>query len=138
MTELLASYWWVVVLVLIVLMLVSQSSKAKAADSGRDPKRGFDVSQRAQCSTRAGGRCEYTVAGLWRCPLSGSHADHIVPHSRGGATSLANAAWTCQWHNLTKGARMPSTWFIHRLERRRRRYFPAGTDPLVNWRRQYH
>jgi 5-methylcytosine-specific restriction endonuclease McrA len=35
-------------------------------------------------------------------------ADHVVPHSKGGQTSLDNAQLLCRYHNRSKGAQIAS------------------------------
>lgn len=99
-----------------------------------DPQRAFSAAQRHRIHARAGKRCE--LESLWwlRCPAVGTHADHIHPHAKGGASSLANGASACAKHNLRKGAKVPSALAIWRLERRRRKYFPPGEPTEVNWR----
>lgn len=100
----------------------------------RDGQRLFDTAQRALIHSRAGGRCEHKHP-LWRrCPSPGTQADHIYPHARGGATTLANGQSLCQMHNARKGAKTPSAVYIWRLQRRRRKYFPPGQDVTVQWR----
>ena len=100
----------------------------------RDDQRLFDSSQRARIHARAGNRCEHKPLLWLRCSAKGTHADHVYPHSRGGPTILANAQSLCATHNLRKSASVPSRYYIWRLERRRRKYFPAGEDPSVQWR----
>jgi 5-methylcytosine-specific restriction endonuclease McrA len=31
-------------------------------------------------------------------------ADHVIPHSKGGQTSVVNAQLLCRYHNQQKGA----------------------------------
>ena len=91
----------------------------------RDPRRDFTAAERSAIFARAGGRCEHRGFVL-RCRRAAQHADHISPWATGGPTSVANAQALCARHNLSKGARRPSRWYIARLERARRRYFPPG------------
>ena len=48
---------------------------------------------------------------LYRCVSCGTHldltCDHIIPESRGGATTFENLQAMCRPCNLAKGARMP-------------------------------
>lgn len=99
----------------------------------RDPQRAFSAVQRQAIFARAGYRCEHQSL-FGRCTAAPTHADHIHPWSKGGATTLANGAATCARHNLRKGAKVPSGWSIRRLESRRRRYFPPGAPVEVSWR----
>jgi hypothetical protein len=100
----------------------------------RDTQRMFNSAQRRQLSKLCGGRCEHK-SWLWgRCRGPAEHADHIYPWSRGGSTTLGNGQMLCAWHNLTKGALIPSTLYIVRLERRRERYYPLDVNPRVEWR----
>lgn len=92
-----------------------------------DPVRLFSSEQRREIFARAGGRCEhFNLLGM-RCRRAPQHADHVYPHSKGGATSLVNAQALCAWHNERKGAKVPSRLAVARLEHRRRSYFPPGT-----------
>ena len=97
----------------------------------RDPQRTFAEAQRQAIFARAQHRCEHVSALGLRCRARPSHADHIHPWSKGGATTLANAQALCARHNLQKGSRVPSRWYVHRLERRRRSYFPPGEPESV-------
>ena len=98
-----------------------------------DDRRAFSPYERAEAKRLAGGRCEHSTL-TFRCRNSGMHADHIYPWSRGGATAMTNCQSLCQRHNLQKSARIPSRFYIARLARRRRRYFPADQQPVIEWR----
>ncbi|MHB8318126.1 MAG: HNH endonuclease [Acidimicrobiales bacterium] len=100
----------------------------------KDPQRSFTPAQRLAGFNRCGNRCEHISIFGRRCTAAPTHGDHIWPHSKGGATTLANFAGLCARHNLAKGSRTPSRWAISRLERRRRGYFPPGEPVEVNWR----
>lgn len=100
----------------------------------RDTQRLFDGAQRSLIHSRAGNRCEHKHPLWFRCRQVGNQADHVYPHSRGGATSLENAQSLCQPHNLRKSAKVPSPVYIWRLQRRRAKYFPAGHDVTVQRR----
>lgn len=119
-----------VIAAVIVALWVAGSSRGDRY--ARDPRRAFTPNQRLAASRRAGGRCEHSALGF-RCRQNGSHADHVVPWSRGGATELSNCQWLCQGHNLRKSNTVPSFVYLGRLERRRRRYFPAGEATQIVW-----
>ena len=98
----------------------------------RDPVRRFSGSQRAHILGRAGGRCEHYFLLLLRCPSrTDLQADHVHPHSRGGSTSTNNAQALCRTHNRAKNARIPFTWELRLLARRRVRYFPVTSHRVV-------
>src|SRR5699024_5042241 len=122
----------IVIAVVIVAVLVIAASPRRAG-TRKDPKRSFDATQRSRIHARAAHPCEHT-------PLIGSRrrrarvqAGHIYPDPRAGATSVANGQSLCAFHNRTKSALVPSRWYIARLERRRRAYFPPGERVEVNW-----
>lgn len=102
---------------------------------GRDPQRRFAGPTRAAVLARAGHRCEHQVLLLWRCPATSRlEVDHVHPHSRGGSTSLSNGQTLCAMHNRQKGARIPFTWELRLLTRRRARYAPPGMPTTVTRR----
>lgn len=107
--------------------------RAGSARVQRDPQRMFSAAQRVAIFRRAGNRCEHK-ATFGRCTAGPTHADHIYPWSKGGATTLANGAALCARHNLSKGARTPSGIYKWRLERSRRSYFPTGMPCDVVWK----
>lgn len=78
----------------------------------------FDTHQRRALLLASGRRC-----ALCATPLSpsGWHADHIVPHSKGGATDVLNGQALCATCNLKKGNAMPWT------------SLPAWTYDLRTW-----
>ncbi|MGY1741180.1 HNH endonuclease [Blastococcus sp. SYSU D01050] len=84
---------------------------------------------------RAGHRCEHHAWLFGRCTATQRlEADHVHPHSRGGATSLTNGQVLCRTHNSRKANRIPWTWELERLARRRQSYFPAGMSTVVHRR----
>lgn len=107
--------------------------RGKQSGDGKDGQRLFSSSQREEAKRRAGGRCEASTFGF-RCRKPGEHADHIYPHSKGGQTTMSNCQSLCAPHNLAKSAKIPSRFYMSRLVARRRRYFPAGVSPEVEWR----
>jgi HNH endonuclease len=58
-----------------------------------------------QVEARAAGRCEYC---RMHQSLQGAtfHVEHVVPRSRGGASTLENLAWACPGCNLRKSDRV--------------------------------
>lgn len=71
-----------------------------------DPKRFFTPQQRKAILAASGGVCQGLVAGqACGATLSATnfHADHIIPHSVGGATDIANGQALCSGCNLRKG-----------------------------------
>lgn len=114
----------VLVLTLIVVAVVIRVRDLKR----RDLTRRFDRRQRAEGMRRAGDQCELEAAFARRCSRPAKHGDHFYPWSKGGATSLQNFVAACAACNIRKRARIPSPFFQQRLERRRREYFPAGTE----------
>jgi len=108
------------------LAVAALAGRVSRRGTQHDPQRAFTPAQRQQIFARAGGRCEHFGLLGFRCRRPAAHADHVIPWSRGGATTLANAQGLCVRHNLTKGARMPSKVTTVRLAHRRRRYFPPG------------
>ncbi|NWG24696.1 MAG: HNH endonuclease [Pseudorhodoplanes sp.] len=75
----------------------------------RDDRRAFNEAERILIYRRDNGRCK-------RCEAEGKpdkecivswieyDADHVVPHSKGGQTSVTNAQVLCRYHNQSKGA----------------------------------
>ena len=122
--------FWVLLVVLVVLWMARKARKARAPQN--DERRMFSGWQKQEAKRRAGGRCEHSRLGF-RCHSPGEHADHIYPWSKGGATEMSNCQSLCATHNLRKSNSIPSHWYIFRLEKRRRRYFPDGTSPRVEW-----
>jgi 5-methylcytosine-specific restriction endonuclease McrA len=99
---------------------------------GHDPRRTFSKSQRSELFARAGHRCEQYSWLFGRCRESERlHADHVHPHSRGGATVVENGQVLCQRHNKRKSAGVPWNWQLDRLARRRKGYFPPGAVTTV-------
>lgn len=67
----------------------------------KDPKRSFDEVDRSIIWHLAGGKC-VTCGKTLR--LEDMHADHVVPHSRGGQTVLSNGQCLCADCNAKKGS----------------------------------
>lgn len=87
-----------------------------------DHQRRFTEAQRAEIFARSGGRCEHKSPMWFRCRRRATHADHLMPWSRGGTTTLENSQALCSFHNLSKGAKVPGRMEVARLYRRRRNY----------------
>lgn len=117
-----------------VMAVVRTLAGLFAGSAQRDPQRLYSVDQKREMIRLCGGRCEHKTWWLPRCRGAAEHADHIVPWSKGGATSVSNGQMLCAYHNLLKSNWMPSRTYIVRLERRRRGYFPDGANPLVESR----
>ena len=75
----------------------------------KDGNRSFSEIERIEIYYRDNGLCqqclrenkpEEKAAVSW----SEYHADHVIPHSKGGQTTLENAQVLCRHHNLSKGA----------------------------------
>lgn len=66
----------------------------------KDPKRFFSAEQREKIYANGGGSC--AACGI-ELSLTNFHADHIVPHSKGGKTELENGQALCTACNWQKG-----------------------------------
>lgn len=72
--------------------------------AARDRNRTFSPEQRMAIFRRDKGICQAPGCKTV-CDESDFHADHIVPHSKGGPTSVENGRVLCPKHNLTLGDR---------------------------------
>lgn len=86
----------------------------------RDPQRLFTAQQKRYLMLQANGRCEHRWFLLLRCAQNQRlQADHVMPWSRGGRTTLANGQMLCPRHNRRKTNRLPGPLFLlvrrHRL-----------------------
>ena len=125
---------WLVVLVALLALNVAVCAVRAVIHGGHrpDPQRTFSKTERAVILSRAGHRCEEYSWLLGRCPATESlEADHVHPHSRGGATVVGNGQALCRRHNTQKSVRIPWNWELTRLARRRQGYFPSGTSTTV-------
>ena len=72
-----------------------------------DPIRGFSDEQRLAIHWRDGGRCQLKIKCTGGEKLSWDknkwHADHKIPHSKGGTTTVSNGQVACPECNLSKG-----------------------------------
>ena len=75
----------------------------------KDTNRAFSELERITIYRRGKGICQKCVEegkpenetiASW----SEYHADHVIPHSKGGQTTLENAQLLCRYHNQSKGA----------------------------------
>ena len=126
---------WVLGVILALLVVVALVRAVRAhRPVTQDPQRMYSPEQRAESFRRAGGQCEYTGFLLTRCRRPAEHADHLYPHTRGGATSLTNCVASCAHCNLSKGAKVLPAWRVRMLVRRRKRYYPVGVDRVCGQR----
>ena len=123
--------WVGVMAVLAVAVSVTEFVRSLIHRGPRDAVRRFSARDRAAVFLRAGGRCEHF--GLFgRCRATTQlEADHVHPHSRGGWTNVANGQALFRAHNRAKRARVPYSWQLKRLEKRRGAYFPPGVPGTV-------
>lgn len=72
----------------------------------RDPEREFTAEQRRAIYRRGGGICVKcrALGDAEPVPWEEFEADHVVPHSKGGPTSVENGQVLCRTHNREKGA----------------------------------
>jgi 5-methylcytosine-specific restriction endonuclease McrA len=128
-----SSPWLVGVFALIALTRIVRAVRAVIHGRHRqDLQRRFSGEQRLEIFARAGHRCEQYSWLLGRCGATEDlQADHVHPHSRGGATVIENGQALCRQHNKHKSARVPWNWQLDRLARRRLAYFPASAPREV-------
>lgn len=86
--------------------------------------RQFGSSQRMVIYLRSDGRCQQCQAAI---QLSTFHADHIVPWSKGGPTTLSNAQALCPSCNLAKSSTMSVPYSNH---------LPPGWE-LRKWQEEF-
>ena len=67
-----------------------------------DSKRGYTGLDKQALYRKTNGKCAYCGEKLQR----GFHGDHVIPHSRGGRTTIANGFGACPPCNLSKGAKI--------------------------------
>ncbi len=72
----------------------------------KDPERSFDYWQKLAVYWRDKGFCQLKLEGCkQKTSFDDGTVDHIIPHSKGGLTTVANGQWACINCNLKKGAR---------------------------------
>src|SRR5699024_8150081 len=118
----------------VTLVAIVLASPAGGASETRDPQRAFTAAERREAFERAGLRCEHKPLLWHRCTNTPTQGDHIYPWSKGGRTAMSNQQALCPFHNARKSGSVPTRMYIYRLQWRRRRYFPDGTSPQVEWR----
>ena len=84
----------------------------------------FGPSQRMAMFLQSGGNCQRCGVAI---QLSTFHADHIVPWSKGGPTTLSNAQALCPTCNLAKSSTMTVPFHNH---------LPPGWT-LRNWQEEF-
>jgi HNH endonuclease len=109
LAEVLSTPWLVGLLVVLAIGKLVQLGRAVVhSGHGRDPRRAFSWAEKALLLERAGHRCERHSWLLGRCrETEALQADHVHPHSCGGATDVANGQALCKRHNRRKAARVP-------------------------------
>lgn len=118
---------WVLFMVGGALFLIPVLWGLVAGSGGRkDPVRLYSHEDRQVGFKRAKGRCEMDGWFWMRCHRKAEHGDHWFPHSKGGATSMANFVAACAPCNLAKSNRWPGWGHSSRIAWRRRSYFPRG------------
>jgi hypothetical protein len=125
---------WVAGSVALALLsrLVEAVHSALHTRTRRDAQRLFVGADRATLLARAGRRCEHHSWLSGRCPATERRqADHVHPHSRGGATSIDNGQVLCARHNAGQADRVPWRWELDRLARRRQAYFPPNAPTAI-------
>lgn len=86
----------------------------------RDPVRIFTADQKRFLMAQAGARCEHRPLLWFRCFRNTRlQADHIMPWSRGGRTTIENGQMLCATHNRRKTNRIPSPLYRARIRLRR-------------------
>ena len=118
-----------VVFVVVPRMLLRGGQRILHPGDRVDRVRRFSMAEYRQIMNRAGWRCEHHGLLTGRCDVrEGLEADHVHPHSRGGATAIHNSQALCAAHNTRKGAKVPFWWNLMALKRRRAGYFRPDED----------
>jgi hypothetical protein len=68
-----------------------------------DPQRAHSRNERIVIWRRDNGKCQEKSCGK-NVEFDSMHADHIIPHSKGGKTTIDNGQTLCAACNLSKGA----------------------------------
>lgn len=85
-------------------ILTKKFLEANPDVSAKDPKRAFNEDEKFVLWIRSGKKCQGSGCGIPLTDYKTFHADHIVPHSQGGTTTLENGQALCASCNLKKGA----------------------------------
>jgi hypothetical protein len=75
-----------------------------------DPERLFSRSQRYEMWSKQEGKCTRTGKIIPEDEINNHElwaADHVIPYSKGGSTTVDNGELVCKEYNLTKGNKMP-------------------------------
>lgn len=119
--------------VLVLVLATPLPGRGPGFRQGRDPWRGFKYEPRRTVLALAGERCEGSmVLGMGRCGQTATEVDHIYPWSKNGPTIVSNGQALCRDCNRSKSNRTPPWWLVVSLERRRRGYYPSGTNVRVS------
>ena len=86
--------------------------------------RSFTAMQRIELFSQSGGHCKSCNAPI---TLTDFHADHVIPWSKGGKTTLANGQALCRTCNLSKSDTMTIPYQMH---------LPAGWT-LRAWQEEF-
>jgi hypothetical protein len=73
-----------------------------------DPQRDFTHEEKLILYHRVGGACQLSYNGITcgrKVPFDEAAIDHVVPHSRGGKTQLANGRYAARPCNIARGTR---------------------------------
>jgi hypothetical protein len=98
----------------------------------RDPQRRYSPTQRRQLLIRSGYRCEHHYFHVLRCRERHLlEADHVIPWSRGGRTTLENGQMLCRRHNRRKTNRYPSPLYRWMVRRRQTPLSTVSSPPRV-------
>ncbi|MGB7061157.1 MAG: DUF262 domain-containing protein [Candidatus Zixiibacteriota bacterium] len=65
----------------------------------KDPRRGFNYWEKLAVYRRDAGTCQTCRE---RTPFDEGTVDHVIPHSKGGPTTIENGQWLCTGCNLKK------------------------------------
>lgn len=125
---------WEILFVVFCCIVGLMAVRRSRFEPQRDTQRMFTPAQASEIHSRCGHRCEHQALIGRRCSGPSEQADHVFPWSKGGMTIVSNGAGLCARHNRQKSNSVPSRFEMRRLARRRRRYFPPGSDRSVRWR----
>ena len=85
-------------------ILTKKFLEANPDVAAKDSKRAFNEDEKFVLWLRADKKCQGEGCGVELADYKTFHADHIVPHSAGGFTTLENGQALCPSCNLKKGA----------------------------------